>query len=381
MISIIYLFNIKLNYKTNNVVKYIITNYKDKTINNNICIVIKMSQKSIHSLNIQNQSPIKNTFLGDDDHNVVPPKISTSKKLPLTSPMFSYFGDSHVYLNRKYSENNRIDLLHSNNFPRKDSLCPNDETKDNEEENGSNIMYSEENEDEDEENEEEDEEYGQLNANGVYNQQYKNQSNNNISSSNQNTKNNIPLFRFNLNQQFNLMTLNQIQQQQRPRFNSGNFILQSPNRNQLMNQNYLGNMYPNNPINNYNNNNNQAPYQVEMFGRKGWLCHVCNNFNYDTRNKCNRCHESRSPKKNKKKNSNQKIQMNIMNSAQNINNKNNKNNKLFSERIGDWTCFHCNNLNFAFRTVCNRCQLSKEESDAFLMKFQMNNINSNEGEN
>ena len=69
--------------------------------------------------------------------------------------------------------------------------------------------------------------------------------------------------------------------------------------------------------------------------------------------------------------------MNINNSAQNMNN-----NKMFSERIGDWNCFHCNNLNFAFRTVCNRCQLSKEESDAFLMKFQMNNINnSNEGTN
>lgn len=339
-----------------------------------------MSQKSVHSVNIQNKSPIKSNLFCEEDHTTLPSKISTSKKLPITSPMFSYFSDSHVYLNRKYSENIGNNLLNSNNFLRKDSLCPNDETKDNEEENASNIMYSEENEDEDEENEEEDEEYGQLNANGVYNPQYKNQTNNNISSSNQGAKTNIPLFRFNLNQQFNLMTINQIQQQQRPRFNSGNFILQTPNQNQLISQNFLGNMYPNNPINNYNNNINQVPYQVEMFGRKGWLCHVCNNFNYDTRNKCNRCHESRSPKKGKKENSNQKVQMNINNSAQNMNN--NKNNKMFSERIGDWNCFHCNNLNFAFRTVCNRCQLSKEESDAFLMKFQMNNINnSNEGTN
>ena len=355
-------------------IKYIITNYKDKTINTIICIG-KMSQKSVHSLNIQNKSPIKNNPFCDEDHTEVPSKISTSKKLPLTSPMFSYFSDSHVYLNRKYSENIGNDLLNSKNFLRKDSLCPNDETKDNEEENGSNIMYSEENEDEENEvSEEEDEEYGQLNANGVYNQQYKNQTNNNISSSNNNNKNNIPLFRFNLNQQFNLMTINQIQQQQRPRFNSGNFILQSPNQNQMLGQNYIGNMYPNNPIANYNNNINQVPYQVEMFGRKGWLCHVCNNFNYDTRNKCNRCHESGSPKKSKKKIS--KAQMSMNSGAQNMNN---KNNKMFSERIGDWNCFHCNNLNFAFRTVCNRCQLSKEESDAFLMKFQMNNIN--EGQN
>ena len=140
-----------------------------------------MSQKSVHSLNIQNKSPIKNNPFCDEDHTEVPSKISTSKKLPLTSPMFSYFSDSHVYLNRKYSENIGNDLLNSKNFLRKDSLCPNDETKDNEEENGSNIMYSEENEDEENEvSEEEDEEYGQLNANGVYNQQYKNQTNNNL---------------------------------------------------------------------------------------------------------------------------------------------------------------------------------------------------------
>ena len=76
-------------------IKYIITNYKDKTINTIICIV-KMSQKSVHSLNIQNKSPIKNNPFCDEDHTEVPSKISTSKKLPLTSPMFSYFSDSHV---------------------------------------------------------------------------------------------------------------------------------------------------------------------------------------------------------------------------------------------------------------------------------------------
>ena len=31
-------------------------------------------------------------------------------------------------------------------------------------------------------------------------------------------------------------------------------------------------------------------YTLEMFGRKGWICQNCNNFNYETRKKCNKCH-------------------------------------------------------------------------------------------
>jgi hypothetical protein len=47
----------------------------------------------------------------------------------------------------------------------------------------------------------------------------------------------------------------------------------------------------------------------------------------------------------------------------------------FEIRAGDWTCFDCNNLNFAFRVKCNRCGLPKEVS---IQKFNINllkNIN------
>lgn len=30
-----------------------------------------------------------------------------------------------------------------------------------------------------------------------------------------------------------------------------------------------------------------------------------------------------------------------------------------TEKMGDWVCFCCKNLNFSFRTTCNRCQISK----------------------
>ena len=40
-----------------------------------------------------------------------------------------------------------------------------------------------------------------------------------------------------------------------------------------------------------------------------------------------------------------------------------KKGKPFTERAGDWICSSCKNLNFAFRVVCNRCHLSKSESE------------------
>ena len=33
----------------------------------------------------------------------------------------------------------------------------------------------------------------------------------------------------------------------------------------------------------------------------------------------------------------------------------------FTERNGDWICKNCKNLNFKFRTECNRCKLPKKE--------------------
>ena len=43
--------------------------------------------------------------------------------------------------------------------------------------------------------------------------------------------------------------------------------------------------------------------------------------------------------------------------------KNVKPKKPFEIREGDWTCSNCNNLNFSFRVKCNRCFISKEQSE------------------
>lgn len=45
-----------------------------------------------------------------------------------------------------------------------------------------------------------------------------------------------------------------------------------------------------------------------------------------------------------------------------------------SERLGDWVCCTCNNLNFSFRKVCNRCKISRELSDMQYTSMHMYNV-------
>ena len=66
---------------------------------------------------------------------------------------------------------------------------------------------------------------------------------------------------------------------------------------------------------------------------------------------------------------------NLFNKNNNNNNKGHmkqiKNNNLFlfnnlncyRDQKNDWVCAFCNNLNFSFRTKCNRCKVNKEESE------------------
>ena len=54
------------------------------------------------------------------------------------------------------------------------------------------------------------------------------------------------------------------------------------------------------------------------------------------------------------------------------NKKNKKKNRHFASRAGDWVCFKCNNLNFSFRTNCNRCHLTKSENQRLM--YQQNYV-------
>ena len=41
--------------------------------------------------------------------------------------------------------------------------------------------------------------------------------------------------------------------------------------------------------------------------------------------------------------------------------------KVHSERMGDWVCSQCHNLNFSFRKVWNRCKITREMSELSYM--------------
>ena len=57
--------------------------------------------------------------------------------------------------------------------------------------------------------------------------------------------------------------------------------------------------------------------------------------------------------------------------------------KCFTERTGDWICNSCKNLNFAFRTVCNRCGLPKpkDQEKKETIDEKKNNVNNPEANN
>ena len=188
-----------------------------------------------------------------------------------------------------------------------------------------------------------------------------------------NNEQNLFLPNFQLINNNNFNSINNYNQRQ----NINNWMI----NNQIiqMNNNITNNINNNMNINNnINNNKNNVKhkkkktkkklkpyddYTLEMFGRRGWICEECNNFNYESRNKCNRCGIPKKPKKiirNKIKNDNAEIIENI----------------IKPEHKVDWCCFNCKNKNFSFRLTCNRCQMKKIESEN-LNKNSIENISSN----
>jgi len=91
--------------------------------------------------------------------------------------------------------------------------------------------------------------------------------------------------------------------------------------------------------------------------------------------KCNRCGVNKSPKRNVKgkiKNNQDNKSVSNDSSEDNISS-DKKKKKEFAERVGDWVCIKCKNLNFSFRIVCNRCQIPKTDSEKLFDNY-MNNL-------
>ena len=91
-------------------------------------------------------------------------------------------------------------------------------------------------------------------------------------------------------------------------------------------------------------NSNQDDYLVTMFGKLGWMCRLCNNFNFESRNICNRCKVIKTPK------TKDEIKEN-----RDMNKK-----KIKKIKKSDWFCPYCNNINYFFRKNCNRCKIERK---------------------
>jgi len=138
------------------------------------------------------------------------------------------------------------------------------------------------------------------------------------------------------------------------------------------------------PFNNLYKDKKDEPFKIET----NYLLE----FYHDKKNEENNCFTNLNFKNNnfirkinfsEKENSNSNLVNNAVNVTKKFNemclnredmqnfvlkNSNVKKNKIkkrkinFLERDGDWKCFKCKNINFAFRKTCNRCNFMKEES-------------------
>ena len=114
-----------------------------------------------------------------------------------------------------------------------------------------------------------------------------------------------------------------------------------------------------------NNLNLEADnYLIKMFGKLGWICRICNNFNFESRCICNRCKAIKAPKTKEEINIEKYIKQKMK--------------KKIKEKKVDWFCPNCQNINYGFRNCCNRCSIDKKYGIPLInnnLKLNENNDN------
>lgn len=132
----------------------------------------------------------------------------------------------------------------------------------------------------------------------------------------------------------------------------------------------------------------------------GWVCSFCQNYNFCGRIKWNRWYKIKTKEDSEGKpqhiirkeiKNKRKIEENNVNNMINVKKlvkpkiqafkaqqdnsqhvSSETSNDMNNEKLGDWVWFSWSNLNFSFRKICNRCKLSREESDLQHYSMQPN---------
>ena len=251
----------------------------------------------------------------------------------MSSPLCFYFDGSDAVLSKTHSS--YIDLNNSLNFVKKESLFG-----------GSTKLIS------------------RLNKNTIINKEIKPNLNYNLNSEN-NEQNEKSLYKENVNNKseknkrlsFNDDSINRdlnynyISQQNI----NNNFLYLNNFQQQLFKMNYMN---LNNLRNNLSNNNRKLSYNIEDSIIGNYFNNILN-----LNNACQQIQGNYNPvlfSFNETNGDNPKCKnhKNLNNKASH-NAKKQSDKKRFDKRKGDWLCPECHNLNFAFRIVCNRCQLPK----------------------
>ena len=292
------------------------------------------------------------------------------KQRKMSSPLCCYFSGSDIYLSKNHK--NIVDLNNSQNFIKKENFFKNNSDKEINNINNKKCNCTQSNS------------KGSDNAkkNATFKKSRKNKNrtvllnnnNNNLNNisnniANQNNKNQKKLS-LNINKAaYNKINdLNRIQNNNF-NFTNNNIYFNNNNYQQIYNINYINlNNYTNNPMNN-NNSKRKLSHNLEEGIIAEYFKNILNQINNNSNNKNPNEIIFNIPQSQQNLNPilfsyNEAKEKNYIQFPKNFNNKpiinNAKNDKKpFDKRKGDWLCPECHNLNFAFRIVCNRCQLPK----------------------
>ena len=256
----------------------------------------------------------------------------------MSSPLFDYFKGSDNYLSKIHERT--VDMRHSLNFIKKDNFFGINtkakvilnninniyqNNKDNNKSRKDNIISGDKN------NSKQRFSYNYKNGFNSINDIQINNNINNINNYNNNyINNNYLLSNNNYPQQiFNINYINLNNYQNVPRINNNN-IINKRKMTYSIEGPFIGNYFNNILNQNSTPNQNQQNLNPILFS-----------YNEEQ--------------------SKLGVNNNKINSKKNINNAKIKR-KPFDIREGDWKCPKCNNLNFSFRKICNRCQIPKPEN-------------------